>query len=185
MQCRLETTESSFRPRTFQLVCMRRLMWQDLCTNGGEEQSNWRSTVKKACNSIEQHPMRLYDDRTLGVVKYVGAAIVSVSEDKTVGCPSIPVHGPVSCRSSKQAARVRQPERMLGAPVEALRRKRNALQLCSRPCAEPDRRSGPRRSSRSTCGRSVRRSRRQRRRRSWRPVTQRMPLKRRRVISLL
>lgn len=61
----------------FDSMPRRRLMVKDLSSNA-DEQGNWVGTVKRAFYSIRDHPTRLYDDKSLGGVKYVGAILLSV-----------------------------------------------------------------------------------------------------------
>lgn len=52
---------------------------QDVASNNYEEQANWAGTLKKALCSVRDHPMRVYDAKSLGNLKFIGPAIQDVS----------------------------------------------------------------------------------------------------------
>jgi hypothetical protein len=50
----------------------------DVTSTSYEEQANWAGTLKKALCSVRDHPMRVYDARSLGSLKFIGPAIQEV-----------------------------------------------------------------------------------------------------------
>lgn len=50
----------------------------DVTSTSYEEQANWAGTLKKALCSVRDHPMRIYDARSLGSLKFIGPAIQEV-----------------------------------------------------------------------------------------------------------
>ena len=55
-----------------------RCIVDDVTSTSNEEQANWAGTLKKALCSVRDHPMRVYDARSLGSLKCIGPAIQEV-----------------------------------------------------------------------------------------------------------
>lgn len=62
-----------------------RCIVDDVTSTSYEEQANWAGTLKKALCSVRDHPMRVYDARSLGSLKFIGPAIQEVGAAPLIG----------------------------------------------------------------------------------------------------
>ena len=61
----------------------------DVTSTSYEEQANWAGTLKKALCSVRDHPMRIYDARYLGSLKFIGPAIQEVGYSQLMASHSL------------------------------------------------------------------------------------------------
>jgi hypothetical protein len=66
-----------------------RCILDDVRSTNYEEQANWAGTLAKAKGSVRDHPMRIYDVRSLGSLKFIGPAVQEVGRCLICDCFSV------------------------------------------------------------------------------------------------